>query len=222
MLIISRSREFFTITNFFTLICTVFTCILLVQVVVKFAVNRPTSTSEGSDELDYGTFPHVVACIDPLFDETALKKFGYNGMSYFHGKSLDNNHFIGWNGMDGKHNSTYILNKILTGGTLESFKITFRDRRGNNSHPNTQFRMLLYPHGKCLHTGETNVFQTSFFVVKYHQVVLKGPLEFVFDGSVQFTNDFPHGLPDERRPSKSSFGEQIFLVHNSNISFLSR
>ena len=118
--------------------------------VINFAITRPTSTSEESTELDYTVFPDVVVCVDPVFNESALKNFGYNGMSYFHGGSSDDDHFIGWNGIDGKHNSTYILNKILTVGLLNSFNLYFKDKTGNNSRPRVQFRMLLYPHGRCL------------------------------------------------------------------------
>ena len=150
-MLLGRFREFLTITNFFTLISTFFTCILLAQVVVKYAITRPTSTSYESAKLDYTTFPDVVVCVDPLFDEVALKSFGYkDGMSYFHGGSLNSYDFFGWNGKDGKQNSTHILNKILTGGILDSFNSSFRDKTGKYKNPKLQFRMLLYPHGKCL------------------------------------------------------------------------
>ena len=150
-MLLTRFREFFTITNFFTLICTIFTCYLLVRVVINFAITRPTSTSEESTELDHTVFPDVVVCVDPAFNESVLKSYGYNAMTYFHGGSSSDDSFIGWNGIDGKHNSTHILNKILTGGLLNSSYIFFRDKTGNNSHPRVQFRMLLYPHGRCLH-----------------------------------------------------------------------
>ena len=149
-MLITRFREFFTVTNFFTLICTSFTCILLVQVAVKYAIIKPTSTSYESAKLDFTTFPDVVVCVDPLFDEGALREFGYDGMSYFHGRSSGDGHFIGWNGMDGKHNSTYILNKALTGGMLDSVNLYFRDNSGNYSKPRVQSSMLLHPNGRCL------------------------------------------------------------------------
>ena len=149
-MLLGRFREFLTITNFFTLISTFFTCILLAQVVFKFAITRPTSTSDESATLDYTIFPDVVVCVDPLFDESALKEYGYNGMSYFHGGSSGEDHFIGWNGMEGKYNSTYILNKTLTGGILDSVNSYFRDKTGNYSNPKVQFQMLLYTHGRCL------------------------------------------------------------------------
>ena len=145
----SRLRELFTITNFFTLICTSFTCYLLVQVVINFAITQPTSTSEEWAELDFNTFPDVVVCVDPLFYKTVLESFGYQSRSYYRGGSLYET-FIGWNGKDGKLNSTHILNKILSGGMLESLDVDFRDKTGKKNEVKGQFRMLLDPHGKCL------------------------------------------------------------------------
>ena len=90
----------------------------------------------------------MVVCVDPMSD--ALKEYGYNALSYFwEGSALDNQ-FIGWNGVGGKYNSTHVQNKILTGGLLNLFKLHFKDKIGYKSHPSVQFRMLLYPHGRCL------------------------------------------------------------------------
>ena len=93
-------------------ICTVFTCCLLVNVVLKFTVIRPTSTSEEKVRLVASTFPNVLACVDPPYNQSILEKHGYPTGSYYRGGSLDRQ-FIGWNGMDGKQNSTKILNDIL-------------------------------------------------------------------------------------------------------------
>ena len=172
---LSRLRELFTVTNFFTLICTSLTCFLLVQVVINFAVTQPTSTSEEWADLDLNTFPDVVVCVDPMFYKTDLESFGYQPRSYYRGGSL-NETFIGWNGQDGKHNSTHILNKILTGGMLESFNVHFRDKIGKTKKGIGQFGMLLDPHGKCLlikPPEEAMSFKTlhldSTAVNKFHQ-----------------------------------------------------
>ena len=92
----------------------------------------------------------MVVCVDPVFNESVLKSYGYDTMSYFHGGSSSDDHFIGWNGVDGKHNSTHILSKILNGELWKSFYLFFKDKAANESQPRVQFRLLLYPHGMCL------------------------------------------------------------------------
>ena len=77
-MIFNRVRELLTLANIFTLICTVCTCYLLVLVVFNFAVTRPTSTSEERLELDSSSFPDVVACVDPPYNNTVLERYGYS------------------------------------------------------------------------------------------------------------------------------------------------
>ena len=144
------SRELLTVSNLFTLICTGLTCYLLAQVVFKFAITKPTSTSEELVELDLTIFPDVVVCLDPPFDNKALARFGYKAIDYFAGR-IDSS-FVGWNGLDGEHNSTYILNSAFTvRRDKEIFnQIFFIDRTDKTINTKAQFKTLLYPYGKCL------------------------------------------------------------------------
>ena len=143
-------KELFTVSNYFTLICTGLTCYLLAQVVIKFAITKPTSTSEELVELDLITFPDVVVCLDPPFDDEALASFGYKTIDYFAGR-IDNS-FVGWNGLNGEHNYTHILNSALTlRRDKEIFNSTFFiDRTEKTINTKAQFKTLLYPYGKCL------------------------------------------------------------------------
>ena len=143
-------KELFTVSNLFTLICTSLTCYLLAQVVIKFAITKPTSTSEELVELDLTTFPDVVVCLDPPFDLDALASFGYKPTDYFSGR-VDGS-FVGWNGADGKYNSTHILNSVLAVKTDEDMfnHIYFYDQTGKSTSTTAQFRMMLYPYGRCL------------------------------------------------------------------------
>ena len=141
------SRELLTVSNLFTLICTGLTCYLLAQVVIKFAITKPTSTSEELVELDLTTFPDVVVCLDPPFDLDALARFGYKPTDYFSGR-VDGS-FVGWNGADGKYNSTHILNSVLAVKTDEDIfnHIYFVDQTEKYTSTTAQFRMMLYPYG---------------------------------------------------------------------------
>ena len=148
---LKRLRELFTPTNIFAFICTVCTCYLLVLVVLNFAVTRPTSTSTERVELDLSSFPDVVACVDPPYKNTVLQQFGYSPWTYYRGGSVDEN-FIGWNGVNGKLNSSEIMNEVLSVAVDEELigEIYFQDKIGKRNHVKAQSRMLLYPHGRCL------------------------------------------------------------------------
>ena len=161
-------RKLFTITNIFTLVCTGLTGFLLIKVFINYSITRPTSTSLRFVELDRSTFPDIVVCLQPPFNKAALKEFGYTQTSYFRGVS-NKDVFIGWNGVEGKQNSTHILNSLMDGRLNDDFfdQVKYIDEMEKSTIVPSQFRTLLFPYGRCLLMKPTE-FQTSFKNVLLH------------------------------------------------------
>ena len=61
----NKFTECFTLSKLFTLICVILTTFLMLEVLLEFAVIKPTSTSEEQMEFNSMIFPDVVVCVDP-------------------------------------------------------------------------------------------------------------------------------------------------------------
>ena len=148
---LKRIRDSLTLANAFALISIVCTFYLLFLVVVNFAVVRPTSTSKERVDIDSSNFPDVVACLDPPYNNKALERFGYLPWTYYRGGSKDG-FFIGWNGLNGTHDSAQIMDEILNLAVDEDLigDIFFKDKKGKRQDVKAESRMLLYPQGRCL------------------------------------------------------------------------
>ena len=151
-MVLLNLRRFLSIHNLFNTICFTLTAYLSVDVILDFAVHKSTSTSHEQIDIDQETFPELVVCSDPPIKEEAAQQFGYND-DYFYGFSAPEE-FIGWNGIDGKHDSMYILNEIfnlnLKGQLISSIGYLEKSNWKYDNNPNIQVRMLRAPHGKCL------------------------------------------------------------------------
>ena len=104
-------------------------------------------------DLDSTSFPDVVACVNPPYKKTVLQRYGYSPWTYYRGGSVDETFIaIGWNGLNGTHNSSEIRNEILSVAVDEELigEIYFQDKRGKQDHVKAQSRILLYPQGRCL------------------------------------------------------------------------
>ena len=71
--------EVLTFKNMFTLTCSILTLALICQVLLTFAVTRPTTTSKEEKELEIADLPEVVVCLDPGLNFETLEKNGYIG-----------------------------------------------------------------------------------------------------------------------------------------------
>ena len=66
-----------TLTNMFTLICSILTFLLICQELRTFVFLKPTTTPKGEKEVEPADIPDTLICLEPGFDPVALKKYGY-------------------------------------------------------------------------------------------------------------------------------------------------
>ena len=154
-MLLLKFRRFLNIYNIFNLFCFTLTVYLSVDVILDFAFVKSTSTSQEQIDFDQETSPDIVICSDPPINENTAQEYGYKGATadYFWGWSAADE-FIGWNGIDGKHNSTHILNNIfnlqLESRLISSFGYLEKAHWKYDYNPQVQLRTLRAPHGKCL------------------------------------------------------------------------
>ena len=99
--------------NILTLVCSLFTLLLISQELYSFVAIKPTTTSKEEKELQTSDLPEIVLCLDPGFDSNGLEKYGYTINKYYRG-SMDGKKFVGWNGnQTEKKSSEDILEQIL-------------------------------------------------------------------------------------------------------------
>ena len=87
-----------TLKNLFTVVCLAVTLTLILELLVTFLVEKPTTTTKLEKELEITDLPNVVACLDTGFNNERLKKYGYNINTDWEGVRLPDLKFIGWNG----------------------------------------------------------------------------------------------------------------------------
>ena len=148
-------KEFCTLKNLFTGICTLLAGYLIGKAVYDFLVTKPTSTSHEVVNLDAKTFPYVVICGDPVIDQNSSKKYGYDDPSAYWGGRNGSwyGSFIGWNGREGKDNSTEIRDQLLNvkaeSGLLESDYYVLLDGSYGFNNQSNEFIMVTFPYGRC-------------------------------------------------------------------------
>ena len=149
----NKLTGYFTLSKLFTLICVILTTFLMMEVVLEFAVIKPTSTSEEQMEFNSKIFPDVVVCVDPAVNKNRSGKYGYHSTHFYRGGSKDGK-FIGWNGIDGETNSSDILNDVLNlkmnFGLLDPYGAYYKDKHGEIWNSQLQLKDLLFPYGRCL------------------------------------------------------------------------
>ena len=91
--------------NIFTAVCLAISLVLLVQLLIVFVEEKPTTTTKLDDELDMVDIPDLVVCMEPGFDNVTSKKYGYDDRTYWMGVS-NKCEFVGWNGKDGYLNKS--------------------------------------------------------------------------------------------------------------------
>ena len=79
-----------TLTNMFTLICSILTFLLICQELRTFVFLKPTTTYKREKE--------TLICLEPGFDPVALKKYLFRRVNKYYRGSLDGVKFVGWNG----------------------------------------------------------------------------------------------------------------------------
>ena len=143
-----------TIRNLFTSVCSMLTLFLICQEMYHFLAIKPTTTSQEEKELRTSDIPETVVCADPGFDGDVLQKYGYKTNTYYRG-SMDTDKFVGWNGGKNENKtSNAILEETLRVNII--FRSLFhsiffaKDYVLNRVNADTEFRKLVYPHGRCL------------------------------------------------------------------------
>ena len=152
-MLINKLTGYFTLSKLFTLICVILTAFLMLEVVLEFAVIKPTSTSEEQVEFNSKIFPDIVVCVDPSISMNRSEKYGYHSTHFYRGGSKGGK-FIGWNGIDGETNSSDILNEVLNLkmnlGLLDPYGAYYKDKKGEIWKSQVQLKDLLFPYGRCL------------------------------------------------------------------------
>ena len=142
------------IQNIFKVLCMAISLFLIGQLLFVFVEEKPTTTTNSEEELEISDLPEVVACMDPGFNNSALKKYGYNIRYYWKGISTrSEEEFVGWNGDKDYNMSSYeILEELLLfpedQGLLRSAKY-FQGVDGLKDAKVT-FRRLISPFGRCM------------------------------------------------------------------------
>ena len=130
------------------------TLFLICQEMYHFFAIKPTTTSQEEKELRTSDIPETVLCADPGFDGDVLQKYGYKTNTYYRG-SMDTDKFVGWNGGKNENKtSNAVLEETLRVNII--FRSLFhsiffaKDYVSNRVKADTEFRKLVYPHGRCL------------------------------------------------------------------------
>ena len=89
--------------NIFIVLCSAITLLLLCQLLLSFAIEKPTTTTTIEKKLETTDLPDVVICMDPGYDKVTLNKYGYHSSTYFRGAMQPgqpgaSSPFVGWNG----------------------------------------------------------------------------------------------------------------------------
>lgn len=140
------------------------------QVVFKFAVNKPTSSSQEHAMFNYHTFPDVVVCVNPAIDQEVSRTYGYKDpFAYSLGYTGWGESFVGWNGERGDNNSAEILDELMNVKTKDSGVIStiYYIENGVYTYktPATDFRMMMFPYCRCqLVTATKNLNSSGLFL----------------------------------------------------------
>ena len=149
--------RYFTLKNFFSLICSLLTIAMVCQELYTFAIERPTSVSTEEGSLGSDDFPELVICSEPGLDLKAVDKYGYLRDTYYRG-SHDGRKFVGWNGVKNEKPAKDILEEALTIKNTSLLISSNNIRQGvgfTEDHftfftPNIYLRTLVFPHGRCI------------------------------------------------------------------------
>ena len=160
-MIIHRLREKLTMTLLLQLLCTSLTLILLYQEVVTYTVTRPTASSSEQTALTIDMFPKVTICLDPALSKETAKKHGYDVTTYFKGETeVQQNGFVGWNGVSNTDSSFDILEDILMlkhDTTLFNAYYKGDDLYGDQYIANISYTNPTYPIGRCFLLSPVNI-----------------------------------------------------------------
>ena len=156
--------RYFSLKNFFSLICTFLTLALVSQELYTFAIERPTTISTEEGNLNIDDLPEVVICSEPGLDLRAVDKYGYLRDVYYRG-SHDGKKFVGWNGVKNEKPSNDILEEVLTIKDTSLIRsdegVGFSVDLSTFAAPNVSLRQLMYPHGRCLSVNPSNPAQLT-------------------------------------------------------------
>ena len=143
------------VKSIFKVLCLAISFFLILQLIYVFVEEKPTSTTNLEEELELTDLPEVVVCMDPGFNNSALKKYGYNIRYYWKGiriRKKEQEKFVGWNGdKDYNKSSHEILEEALLFPKIQD--ILYGSFYGENDGPrdaNVSFRMLIVPFGRCM------------------------------------------------------------------------
>ena len=179
-------REYCTLANLLTLICTIPTGLLSFDIIADFLVRKPTSTLQKQIDFHPSYFPDVLICRHPSIDENVAHAYGYAQAYYWQGRSGDwyNGSFIGWNGINGTQNFTNVMDRILSVKTdIGLISEIWHLSKGvwKKEYPKVEFRMLRYPHWRCqlLKPNKMKSIDkhTSFISLYVNEQVVKHSLE---------------------------------------------
>ena len=93
--------ELCSIKNWLVIVSTLVTVFLIYQEFFTFVVTKPTTSSIEVKPLETTDLPEIVVCLQPSFNSTVLKEYGYSTTD-FYSRGLQNySEFIGWNGGKG-------------------------------------------------------------------------------------------------------------------------
>ena len=138
-----------SLSSLVQLLCSLLTVFLIYQELVTFTVTRPTTVSSEEKTLDPDTFPEISVCLDPGLNSTAISDLGYKHSLSFYTGSMDDQKFVGRNGIGEKKN---IVEEIINMKLDQQFfkevvsytkGYVLRDVEQSYTHP-------LYPRGRCL------------------------------------------------------------------------
>ena len=152
--------ELCSIKNWLVIVSTLVTVFLIYQEFFTFVVTKPTTSSIEVKPLETTDLPEIVVCLQPSFNSTVLKEYGYSTTD-FYSRGLQNySEFIGWNG--GKVNrkaSWEILEDALF--VKENTKLItsaawFSTKNPNLQHVKIELKTLAYPYGRCFSISPPN------------------------------------------------------------------
>ena len=85
---------------FWKLICVSCTCVLVLELMLKCFVIRPTSSSFEQIQLSQNDIPNILVCKEIGFDPRKLGKYGYAKVSRYNAGIANTGRFIGWSGLE--------------------------------------------------------------------------------------------------------------------------
>ena len=110
-------------------------------------------SSSEQTALEDETFPKVTFCLDPALSKANAKRYGYDVTMYYRGEmKVQQNGFVGWNGVATNESSLDILEDILTlkrDMTLFKAWYTGDDLHGDKYIANISYTKPTYPIGRC-------------------------------------------------------------------------